>query len=78
MDLIKHWLKTIQLIVRPNTFTETKAIVVKEWYRKERKSQLTELVAKWGKIIRVNCNDWGVKQIRTNRNLTMPLRKKMT
>jgi hypothetical protein len=58
-------LKTIQLNVRPNTSTEARAIVLKEWYRKELKKQLPELIAKWEKIIGVKCNDWGVKQMRT-------------
>jgi predicted metal-dependent hydrolase len=58
-------LKTIQLNVRPNTSAEARAILLKEWYRKELKSQLPELVTKWEKIIGVKCNDWGVKQMRT-------------
>lgn len=58
-------LKTIQLNVRPNTSTESRAIVLKEWYRKELKKQLPELIAKWEKVIGVKCNDWGVKQMRT-------------
>ena len=58
-------LKTIQLNVRPNTSTESRAIVLKEWYRKELKKQLLELIAKWEKVIGVKCNDWGVKQMRT-------------
>lgn len=58
-------LKTIQLNVRPNTSKESRAIVLKEWYRKELKKQLPELIAKWEKVIGVKCNDWGVKQMRT-------------
>ena len=58
-------IKTIQLNVRPNTSAEARAVVLKEWYRKELKSQLAELIAKWEKIIEVKCRDWGVKQMRT-------------
>jgi predicted metal-dependent hydrolase len=58
-------IKTIQLNIKPNTSTEARAIVLKEWYRKELKKQLPELIAKWEKIIGVKCNDWGVKQMRT-------------
>ncbi len=58
-------IKQIQLYVRPNTSTETRANLLKEWYRKELKKQLPELIGKWEKLIGVKCNDWGVKQMRT-------------
>lgn len=57
--------KTIQLLVKPNTTTESKANLIKEWYRQELKKQLPELIAKWEKVIGVKCNDWGVKHMRT-------------
>lgn len=58
-------LKTIQLYVRPSTTTETKANLLKEWYRQELKKILPQLITKWEKVIGVKCNDWGVKQMRT-------------
>lgn len=57
--------KTIQLLVKPNTTAESKANLIKEWYRQELKKQLPELIAKWEKVIGVKCNDWGVKHMRT-------------
>jgi predicted metal-dependent hydrolase len=57
--------KNIQLNVRPNTSLEAKATILKEWYRKELKKQLPELIDKWEKIIGVKCNSWGVKHMRT-------------
>ena len=38
---------------------------MKEWYRKELKKQLPQLIEKWEKVIGVKCNDWGVKQMKT-------------
>jgi predicted metal-dependent hydrolase len=39
--------------------------VLKEWYRKELKKIIPELISKWEKIIGVKAEDWGVKQMRT-------------
>lgn len=57
--------KTIQLLVKPNTTTEAKANLIKEWYRQELKKLLPELIAKWEKVIGVECKEWGVKHMRT-------------
>lgn len=58
-------LKIIQLNVRPSTPPETKANLLKEWYRQELKRILPELITKWENIIGVKCDDWGVRQMRT-------------
>ena len=57
--------KQIQLYVRPKTTHEDRAEVLKEWYRKELKRIIPELISKWEKIIGVKAADWGVKQMRT-------------
>ena len=57
--------KELNLYVRPNSTKEQKAKVFKEWYRKQLKTQVPELVGKWEKVIGVKANDWGVKQMRT-------------
>ena len=36
-----------------------------EWYRKELKKQIPIIIEKWEKIIGVNVNEWGVKQMKT-------------
>lgn len=55
----------LQLWVKPSATVDEKANIIKEWYRKELKSQIPELLAKWEKIIGVQSNDWGVKQMKT-------------
>ena len=55
----------IQLWVKPDATVQDKATIMKEWYRKQLKSQLPELIEKWEKVIGVKCNDWGVKQMKT-------------
>jgi predicted metal-dependent hydrolase len=58
-------IKQIQLTVKPNASAETKAIILREWYRTELKKQLPELIEKWEKVIGVKCNSWGVRHMRT-------------
>ncbi|GAA4230626.1 SprT family zinc-dependent metalloprotease [Postechiella marina] len=55
----------IQLKVKKNTTTADKAKLMKEWYRKQLKEQLPELIEKWEKVIDVKSNAWGVKQMKT-------------
>lgn len=55
----------IDLFVRPNTSVEQRQIILNEWYRKQLKNQIPELIEKWEKIIGVTVEDWGVKQMKT-------------
>lgn len=57
--------KTILLKVKKGATEEEKGSIIKEWYRKEIKSLLPELIAKWENTIGVKCKDWGVKHMRT-------------
>ncbi len=57
--------KELNLFIRPNTTKEEKSKVFKEWYRKQLKKQIPELIEKWEKVIGVKANAWGVKQMRT-------------
>ena len=55
----------IQLWVKPDVSVEQKGQVMKEWYRKQLKNQIPQLLKKWEKIIGVKAQDWGVKQMHT-------------
>ena len=55
----------IDLYVRPNTSIEQRQIILNEWYRKQLKNQIPELIAKWEKTIGVTVSDWSVKQMKT-------------
>lgn len=57
--------KYIELHVRPDTTKEKCHEIMTEWYRKELKSQIPEIIAKWEKILNVEVNDWHVKQMKT-------------
>jgi len=55
----------IDLYIRPDTSTEQQQIILNEWYRKQLKSQIPDIIAKWEKIIGVKVGNWGVKQMKT-------------
>lgn len=57
--------KKIILKIKEGATTEEKAIVMREWYRKQLKLQIKPLLDKWEKIIEVSTNDWGVKHMKT-------------
>ena len=57
--------KTLKMHVRPNSSSEKREEVLKEWHRKQLKAQIPDLIEKWEKIIGVKSNDWGVKLMRT-------------
>lgn len=58
-------IKHIQICVKRKAKREDKAFVLKEWYRKELKKQIPQLIEKWERKIGVKSNSWGVKQMRT-------------
>lgn len=57
--------KNIVLCIKPNTSTETKGKLLKEWHREQMKIQVPEIITKWEKIIGVQSNDCVIKQMKT-------------
>jgi predicted metal-dependent hydrolase len=55
----------IDLYIRPSTSTEQQQVILNEWYRKQLKSQIPAIIAKWEKTIGVTVDDLGVKQMKT-------------
>jgi len=55
----------IDLYVRENSTQLQRQRVMTEWYRKQLKAQLPDLITKWQNIIGVQVEDWGVKQMKT-------------
>jgi predicted metal-dependent hydrolase len=55
----------IDMYVRPNATLETRAKVMKEWYREEMKNLLSDYVAKWEERIQLECSGWDIKQMKT-------------
>lgn len=55
----------IDLFVRPNTNVDQRQSILNEWYRKQLKNKIPQLINKWEKIIGVTVEAWGVKQMKT-------------
>ncbi len=55
----------IDLYVRENSNQQQRKRVVTEWYRKQLKAIIPDLINKWQEIIGVDVNDWGVRQMKT-------------
>ena len=55
----------IILYVREGATTERRAEVLREWYRAELKTLLTELIGKWEQVIGVKANRTTIKQMKT-------------
>ena len=55
----------IDLSVRPNSTVKQRQAILKEWYRKELKKLIPEIIVKWEKKIGVNVAEWQVKQMKT-------------
>lgn len=55
----------IDLHVRPDATTAKRHQIMTEWYRKEIKKLIPEIIEKWEKKISVKINDWQVKLMKT-------------
>ncbi len=55
----------IDLSVRPNSTLEQRQTILNEWYRKELKKLIPEIIEKWEKRIGVSVAEWQVKQMKT-------------
>lgn len=55
----------IDLYVRENSPFPQRKRIMTEWYRKQLKAMIPDLVTKWEKIISVEEVEWGVKQMKT-------------
>jgi hypothetical protein len=55
----------IDLYVRHKSSVEKREDVMKEWYREELKKVIPDYISKWEKIMDIQLNFWGVKQMKT-------------
>ncbi|MCL3781160.1 M48 family peptidase [Prolixibacteraceae bacterium JC049] len=57
--------KYIHLHIKPNTSPEKRADIINEWYRKQLKQIVPQLITKWEEVIGVKSNSFGIKKMRT-------------
>ncbi|WP_421775428.1 M48 family metallopeptidase [Gracilimonas sp.] len=55
----------LKLFIRPETDQQKRASVLKEWYRKELKQTIPELIEKWEPKMDVKVEEFGVKYMKT-------------
>ncbi len=55
----------IDLYVREKSSQESRGRVLTEWYRKQLKAKIPDMVNKWQETIGVKLNGWGVRQMKT-------------
>lgn len=61
--VLRH--KHIDLYVKPGSNQKYKASVVAQFYRNHLNEQIPPLIAKWEKKLKVNVNEYGIKQMKT-------------
>ncbi len=57
--------KTLKLFCKSELGVGEKAVIIREWYRKQLKAQMPDLIKKWEKVIGVKIDDWGVRRMKT-------------
>ena len=57
--------REISLQVRPGSDKSKRAEVLQEWYRREMKQQVAELIHKWEDEMQVEVAEFGIKQMKT-------------
>lgn len=60
---LKH--NTIELYIRPETDTAKRKEILDEWYRAKLKEMIPLLITKWGKVMSVEVNEFGIKKMKT-------------
>ena len=61
--VLKH--RTIELHVRPGADLRKKQDTLDEWYRRQLKDLIPQIIAKWEKIMAVQVCEFGVKKMKT-------------
>ena len=56
---------TLQLFVNPGTSTQNRTLVLTEWYRKQLKARIPDLLKYWEPLIGKQVAAWGIKKMKT-------------
>lgn len=57
--------KKLHLFIKEDVSIEKRELILREWYRKQLKQILPDLIQKWEKVVGVETNEWAVKLMRT-------------
>lgn len=67
----------IDLYVRPDSTNEQRQKVMVEWYRKQLKKEIPDLIEKWEPIMGVKVDSWGIKLMKTRWGTCNPQAKRI-
>lgn len=56
---------TLELYVRPDTGAAKREAILNEWYRRELKALLPDIIVKWESMIGVQVAEWAIKKMKT-------------
>lgn len=57
--------QTVELRVKRGSSQQIRERVMREWYRRELKRPIPELIKKWEPVMNVTVNEWNVKKMKT-------------
>src|SRR6218665_1236061 len=57
--------KKLQLFIRPGATEKQRAIALNNWFRRQLKEEVPELIAKWETKMNVKIGSWGIKHMKT-------------
>lgn len=55
----------LELYAQPDTDAAKREAILNEWYRRELKTLLPDLIAKWEPVVGVQVAEWGIKKMKT-------------
>jgi len=67
----------VDLYCKRDSSAEQREGILYEWYRKQLKTMIPGLLAKWESVIGVHANDWGVKRMKTKWGTCTPEAKRI-
>jgi len=73
--LLRHGI--LELHVSPDHGSDYREALLYNWYRKQMKLQLPELLAKWEQIIAVQVSEYGIKRMKTRWGTCNPAAKRI-
>ena len=56
---------SMEMRLRPGSSTAQRAVVLDEWYRKQLRQRVPELIAKWEPVIGVDVAEWRIRKMKT-------------
>ncbi|HEX8425713.1 SprT family zinc-dependent metalloprotease [Hymenobacter sp.] len=63
--IVRHEPQVLAMYVPEGSTRQQREKVLQAWYRRQLKAQLPDMIAQWQKVVGVQVNEWGIKQMKT-------------